>query len=142
LDPALLPPLFIAWRPSAGTASGAVHTGVRARFERGDPGIVGAMRTLTRLAHEARGALLAGDHAAFADALDAGYDVRASTYDLDPRHTAMIEHARALGLSATYTGSGGAIVGIASDPDAVRGLQSALQADGVRLEPALVDRGG
>jgi glucuronokinase len=136
----LLPPLFIAWRPDAGTSSGSAHADVRDRFERGDARIVGAMGTLAQLAHDARAALFAKDHDGFAAALDAGYDVRASIFDLDPRHTAMIERARALGLSATYTGSGGAIVGIASDPDAVHSLQRELAGDGVRVQPALVGR--
>lgn len=61
-------------------------------------------------AHDARDALLAHDHDAFAQAVTAGYDVRARTFDVDPRHTAMIDAARALGLPATCTGSGGAIV--------------------------------
>ena len=138
LDPRLLPPLFVAWRPEAGGASGAAHATVRRRFHAGEPQVVAAMRTLARLAHEARAALVAADTAAFAAALDAGYDVRASIFELDPRHAAMVEAARAHGLSATYTGSGGAIAGIAADPDAVEALRRALEADGVVVQPALV----
>ncbi|MDQ3675222.1 MAG: GHMP kinase [Actinomycetota bacterium] len=138
----LLPPLFLAWRPDAGTSSGAAHADVRTRFAQGERRIVNAMSTLARLAHEARSALLTGDRDAFAAALDAGYDVRASIYELDPHHAVMVDKARALGLSATYTGSGGAIVGIASDADALRALERELSAVGVRVEPALVGRGG
>ena len=138
LDPTLLPPLFVAWHPTAGGASGAAHAGVRARFEAGEPRVVAAMETLARLAHEARAALQAPDHTAFAATLDAGYDVRASVFDLDPRHAAMIATARELGLSATYTGSGGAIAGIAADPERTDALRARLHADGVRIEAALV----
>jgi glucuronokinase len=138
LDEALLPPLFVAWLPGAGGASGRAHRAVRARFERGEPDVIGAMATLARLAHEARAALLVADHAAFAGALDAGYDVRAAIFELDLRHTSLIERARALGLSATYTGSGGAIVGIASDADAVAALARASHDTGVRVVEALV----
>jgi len=141
LPSGLLPELFLAWRPGAGTASGATHAAVRERYAGGERRIVAAMSTLARLAHEARAALLAGDHAAFAAALDAGYDVRASIYELDPRHRAMVDRARGLGLSATYTGSGGAIVGVASDPDAVAALERELSADGVSVAPALVGSG-
>ena len=137
----LLPELFVAWHPAAGAASGDAHAGVRERFARGERRIMRAMATLTRLAHEARAALLAGDHAGFAAALDAGFDVRASVYDLDPRHSALVGHARRLGLSATYTGSGGAIVGIAADPEAMAALERALGADGVSVAPALVGGG-
>ena len=46
---------------------------------------------------------------AFAATLRAGSEVRAALFDLDPRHTALVEAAGALGLPATYTGSGGAV---------------------------------
>jgi len=141
LSSALLPELFLAWHPSAGSASGAAHAGVRERFARGERRVVRAMTTLAVLAHEARAALLAGDHAGFAATLDAGYDVRGSIYELDPRHSAMVQHARLLGLSATYTGSGGAIIGVASDPDAVVRLGRELSAEGVSVAPALVGGG-
>src|SRR5919204_555965 len=37
LDPALLPPLFVAWHPDAAAPSGVAHAELRARHERGDP---------------------------------------------------------------------------------------------------------
>ena len=78
-----------------------------------------------------------GDHDAFAAALDAGYDVRASIFELDPRHAAIVERgARARRCRATYTGSGGAVVGIARDPAAVAALAARLEPEGIRLEPA------
>ena len=133
LDATLLPPLFIAHRPSAGGSSSDVHASVRERFAAGDRAVVAAMATLARLAHEARAALTHNDQAAFAAALDAGYDVRASIFTLDPRHTAMVDAARELGISATYTGSGGAIAGIADDPDRVDELRRRLEPDGVTI---------
>ena len=134
LPATLLPPLYLAWLPGAGSSSGAAHAAVRARFQRGERSVTAAMATLARIAGDARAALLAGDRAAFATALDAGYDVRASIFDLDPRHVALVGRARDHGLSATYTGSGGAIVGVASDADAV----NALKGDGVHAVAAVI----
>jgi glucuronokinase len=133
LDPALLPPLFVACLPAAGSASGRAHATVRARFDRGEPQVVDAMATLAGLAHDARDALERHDHDGFAAALDAGYDIRASIFELNLRHTALVEQARAHGLSATYTGSGGAIVGIASDAEAVAELARRLQPAGAQV---------
>jgi glucuronokinase len=138
LDPELLPPLFVAWRPDAGTPSGVAHADVRARFDSGERKVRDAMAGLARLAHEARAALLAADHASFTAALVAGYYARASIYDLDPRHVSMVAAARHVGLSATYTGSGGAIVGVVSDPEALPQLEDDLATDGVRVERALI----
>jgi glucuronokinase len=135
LDAKLLPPLFVAWDETSGGSSGTAHAGVRARFEQGDRTVTSAMSTLARIAHDARAALLAQDHDAFAQALSAGYDVRARIFDLDPRHTAMIAAACELGLPATYTGSGGAIVGIAHDAEAIAALQRSAR---VQVRKALV----
>jgi len=141
LDAALLPALFVAWLPGAGASSGDAHAAVRARFERGEPRTVAAMATLARLAHEACGALMRGDRAAFADALDAGYEVRAGIFELDERHTALIACTRRLGVSATYTGSGGAIAGIVPGDDEAPALARALDAAGARVAAAFVGSG-
>ena len=137
LDAGLLPELFVAWRPGAAGSSALAHAAVRERYARGDAVVHAAMSALAALAHEACAALVRGDHAAFAEALDAGLDVRARIFELDPRHLAMVQAARALGLPATYTGSGGAIVGIASDRAAVAELTRRLEADGVVVVEAL-----
>ena len=43
LDPALLPPLFVAWDRAPGTSSTVVHDDVRSRFDRGDPEVTTAI---------------------------------------------------------------------------------------------------
>src|SRR4051794_29220344 len=62
LDPALLPPLYVAWHPEAASPSGAIHAELRAREREVRP----VMDELAALAARARDALLAGDAAAFA----------------------------------------------------------------------------
>jgi glucuronokinase len=109
LDPALLPPLYLAWRIDAAETSHAVHGGLRERAT--EPGVRRAMALLAEHARAARDALLAGDHASFAAALDGSFDERDALLDLDPRHVAMVRAARGAGASANYAGSGGAIVG-------------------------------
>jgi len=109
LDPALLPPLFLAWRTDAAESSHAVHGGLRERAD--ERRVRDAMRRLAGHARAARDALVAGDHSAFAAALDGSYDERAALIELDPRHVAMVDAARGVGASANYAGSGGAIVG-------------------------------
>ena len=138
LDPDLLPELFVAFRPDAATASGAVHGDLRARFEAGETAVHAAMAELAELAWGARAALLGGDHAGFARCLDATFDVRRRLVPLDPRHVALIDRARAAGAAANYTGSGGAIVGLwGPRPAAVR---TALEAVGARCFTATISR--
>jgi glucuronokinase len=111
LDPALLPPLFVAWRRDAATHSGDYHAELRRRHAKGDAAVHGCMKRLAQLASDGRDALLEGDHAGFARCLDGSFDERAAMGPLVPEHVAMIELARSLGASANYAGSGGAIVG-------------------------------
>lgn len=109
LDPELLPPLYLAWRTDAAEASHAVHGGLRRRAH--EPEVRAAMARLADHARAAATALRAHDHGAFAAAVNASYDERRAVLDLDPRHVAMVDAARAAGASANYAGSGGAIVG-------------------------------
>jgi glucuronokinase len=115
LDPALLPPLFVAWNAEAAGDSGVTHGELRARFEQGEPAVLAALADLAELARAARSALLARDASAFARCVDGSFDARRRMLTLDERHAAMIELARELGASANYTGSGGAIVGCCPD---------------------------
>jgi glucuronokinase len=117
LDPELLPLLAIAYRGESSAASGTVHTELRSRFAAGDPAVHAAMTALADAARRARDALQIGDRSAFAESVDATYDLRIKLMGdlLDPRHRAMIDTARAAGAAANYTGSGGAIVAVCRD---------------------------
>jgi galactokinase/mevalonate kinase-like predicted kinase len=115
LDAGLLPPLVVAWRGDTSADSGIVHGDLRSRFDAGEEVVRRTMTRLAQLAREARAALVAGDRAAFAASVDASFDARAQMMDLDDRHVAMIERARACGSSANYTGSGGAIAAVCRD---------------------------
>jgi glucuronokinase len=117
LDPALLPPLFVAWNVASAGHSGLPHSDLRARFARGDAVVLEAMTRLGELARGARSALLAGDGEAFAGCMDASFEARRRMLTLDDRHVAMIEVARRHGAGANYTGSGGAIVGACRDEE-------------------------
>jgi galactokinase/mevalonate kinase-like predicted kinase len=115
LDPALLPPLVVAWRTQTAEHSGRVHGDLRSRFERGEDGVRRGMAELADLARAARAALIAGDHETFSACVDGSFDVRAGMLALDPGHVEMIEAARRAGAAANYTGSGGAIVSVCRD---------------------------
>jgi glucuronokinase len=115
LDPALLPPLVVAWRGDAAEDSGVVHNDLRVRFARGEPAVRRAMSSLARCAREARAALRARDRATFARCVDASFDARRRMLALAPRHVEMVEIARERAASANYTGSGGAIVAVCND---------------------------
>jgi glucuronokinase len=136
LDPALLPPIVVAWLGYTAKDSGPVHEDLRARWEAGRDGIREAMVQLASLADDARVALLAGDHARFGQCVDQSFDLRASLMPLDPRHVAMIERARGAGAAANYCGSGGAIVAVCRDTDHAEVVADALRGIGCGVLPS------
>ena len=137
LDPALLPPLFVAYRSDASEPSAAVHSDIRARFERREPELIEAMGEVASLAERGRACLLAGDRRGLGELMAANVAARSRIVELDPRHARMIELAGTLGAPANYAGSGGAIVGIAPAGGVDR-LRTAFAAEGCDVvEPRL-----
>jgi glucuronokinase len=133
LDPALLPPLYLAYAADAAEPTEALHNPLRARYAHGDREVVEAMRQFAAIAEQARDALLAGDHVRFGGLMDANFDLRRRICALPKAHVQMIERARAVGASAKFAGSGGAIVGIYHDDAMFERLQREMTAIGCRV---------
>ena len=104
LDPALVPPLYVAYRSDLSAISGVYHSNLRARWEQGDGQIRDAMRTFAELAEAGRDCLLRRDYAEFSRLMDKNFDTRAQLTELDATNVAMVELARKFGVSAKYAG--------------------------------------
>lgn len=133
LDPALLPPLYIAYSPDVSEPTEVFHNDIRGRFQRGDPAVIRAMGKFAAVASQAREALLSGDHERLARVMDENFDTRRSIYQLPAGQIRMIEVARSMGASAKFAGSGGAIIGAYRDEAMFHRLQEALSAIGCRV---------
>jgi len=115
LDPALLPPVYVAYTRDRSEPTEVLHLPLRARYEAGDPAVLAAMQKFAQLAAEGRDALQTGNHTLLSRLINQNFDTRRAICDLTPAHVQMIEIARAAGASAKYCGSGGAIVGTYPD---------------------------
>jgi glucuronokinase len=111
MDPALLPPLYIAHHETLGEPTEVFHNSIRERFRKGDAQVVDAMRCFAQLAADGREALLGRDEERLAGLINMNFDTRRGIYRLPPWQVNMVETARACGASAKFAGSGGAIVG-------------------------------
>ncbi len=139
LDPALLPPLYLAHHETLGEPTEVFHSNIRERFNRGDADVVAAMRRFADLAAEGRRALLAREPARLAALVNANFDTRRSIYRLPQWQIDMIETARAAGASAKFAGSGGAIIGTCEGDEIFDRVRSALAAIGCRtIKPQIV----
>ncbi len=135
LDPALLPPLYIAYVEDP-TESGAIHSDVRRRWNEGDPEVVAAMHEFAGYAEAGREALLTRDHGTVARLMNANFALRRKIFGdavLGPDNLRMTGLAQRYGLPATTTGSGGAIIGLLGDEPQNASFADALAADGYRF---------
>jgi glucuronokinase len=126
LDPALLPPVYIAYHDALSEPTEVFHNDIRSRFDRGEPAVVEAMLRFADIAARGREALLAGDRAELDRLADLNFDTRRSIFSLAPWQIAQVETARACGASAKFAGSGGTIVGFYRDGAMLDALREAL----------------
>ncbi|WP_093826647.1 mevalonate kinase family protein [Spirosoma endophyticum] len=115
LDSRLLPKLYIAYNTDLGKQSGRVHNDVKARWLKGEPGVVETMNAIADVAREGREAMLRQDTNALNELVNRNFDLRSQIYTISDRNRSLIETARACGASASFTGSGGSIIGLYRD---------------------------
>jgi glucuronokinase len=133
MDPAVLPPLYIAFSTEAGEPTEVSHTPLRARYEQGESAVLAAMDRFAQLASETRQALLSGQTAELGRWMDENFDLRRSIVPIHPTHLRMIESARSVGASAKFAGSGGAIIGVCPDDATYAELKKRLEAIGCQI---------
>ncbi len=130
LDPALLPPLYIAYAPAVSEPTEIFHNEIRARFNAREPKILSAMEKFAALAEDARTALLAHDTTRLAQLINENFDTRRSIYQLPAAQIQIVECARSVGASAKFAGSGGAVIGTYRDEAMLEALRQALASIG------------
>lgn len=133
LDPALLPPAFVAYRDDLSEGTEVYHSDLRARWNRGDRDVVDAMRYWADLTAQFKEALLGHDFAKMNALINANFDKRASLYDVGDGNRDMISTARSAGASAQFAGSGGAIVGLYEDDAMFARLEKAFAPKGIKV---------
>lgn len=134
LDPASLPPLYVAWHPDLAEGSEVTHDDLRRRFEAGDPEVTGTMERLAALAEEGRRLLEAGRGHELGPLMDRNFDLRARVCDVGEGNRALVETGRRLGAHPKFAGSGGAVVAAHDgDPDRLDRLRTAYRKMGAKL---------
>jgi len=112
LDPALLPPLYIAYHNALSEPTETFHNDIRGRYDCGEALVVNAMQHFAKLTAQGREALLSGDADKLSALINENFDTRRRIYKLPDWQVNMVETARRCGASAKFAGSGGAIIGI------------------------------
>jgi glucuronokinase len=115
LDPALLPPIYIAYHHTLSEPTETFHNDIRGRYACGEPAVVKAMQHFAELAVRGRAAMLNRDTEQLSALIDENFDTRRSIYNLPDWQIKMVETARRCGASAKFAGSGGAVIGVYRD---------------------------
>lgn len=129
----LLPPVYVAYRTDLSEGTEVFHNNIRERWNRGEPEVVEAMKHWAALTDQVREHLLKGEKDRIGPLLDAGFDQRRSIYRISEGNLRMVDTARSCGASATFTGSGGAIVGTYVDEAMYGRLEDAFRHIGCRI---------
>ncbi|XP_048588400.1 glucuronokinase 1 isoform X2 [Nematostella vectensis] len=132
LDVRSSPPLWLAYYTDP-SDSGKIHSNVRERWNQGDPEVTKAMLRFMELTDQARDALLEKDYERLASLMNENFDVRRSIFGdqaIGKTNLRMIELARQHGSAAKFPGSGGAVIGLCQNPERLKELKQAFQAEG------------
>jgi glucuronokinase len=115
IDPALLPPIYIAYHNALSEPTETFHNDIRGRYECGEPQVVKAMQHFAQLAVWGREALVNRNADRLSTLINENFDTRRKIYKLPAWQIKMVETARQCGASAKFAGSGGAIIGVYRD---------------------------
>lgn len=143
LDPELLPKLYVAYREDLSEPTEVFHNNIRERFQRGEREVVDAMKYWAELAVKVKYCLLNGQAEKIGGLMNANFDQRCKIYRISDENIQMVETARSVGASATFTGSGGAIVGIYEDEKMFDQLKEKLHKLKIKvIKPKIVSNTG
>lgn len=134
IDPAKLPPLFVAYHDHLAEGTEITHNDLRARYNRGDKDVLAGIERWACLAQEARDLIVAGRGAQIAPLMNENFDLRARLIKITPGNHQMVRVGRELGAAVKFAGSGGAVIGCYDgDPRTLERLENAYRQMGAKL---------
>ena len=131
-DKAMLPNLYLAYRTNLSEGSEVTHNDLAARYKKGDADVLRAIEQWRQLADAVWHKLKHGDKD-IAALINQNFDIRNNTIVISQGNKQLVETARAVGASAKFTGSGGAIIGTYTNEDMFQQLSTAMHSIGAEV---------
>lgn len=122
LDPNLLPKFYMAYKTDLSKVSGAVFNNLKERYNNGDKAVHQTIDELADVAEQGKDAILKRDYQTLNYLIDHNFDLRCKIMNISDSNMEFIRVARASGVSAKFSGSGGAIIGMYPDDETLRKL--------------------
>lgn len=134
LDPALMPPVFVAYHDTLAEGTEVTHSDLRARYNRGELPVLDGIRHWATLAQQARDLIVAGRGREIGPLIDENYDLRARLLKISDGNRRLVQTGRSHGAAVNFAGSGGAVIGVYDgDPDRLDALRAAYERVGATL---------
>ena len=125
--------IYIAYLTDLSEGSEIVHNDFRERYNFGKEEVNNAIRQWSELTVEGKDHLQSGNIEKLNTLINRNFDIRRSVMNISRKNNEMVELARSVGVSAKFTGSGGAIIGLYRDEKMYAILQSTLQARNITV---------
>jgi len=133
LDTTLLPKLYMAYKTDLSKVSGPVFNNLKERFNNGDKLVHQTIRELADVATEGKQALINRDYKTLNQLIDHNFDLRCKIMNISESNMELVQIARASGVSAKFSGSGGAIIGMYPDDETLSKLMVNLKKINARI---------
>ena len=133
IDPALLPKLYIAYKTDLGKVSGKVLNEIRSKYDKGDEHVISTLNNIASLAEQGVEAIQNRDYTLLHELINQNFDNRCKIMSISDSNMLLVNTARGCGASASFTGSGGAIIGTYHDDEMLNRLVYSLKKQNARV---------
>ena len=117
-----LPQFYIAYKTNLSKVSGKVLNDIKTKYQQGDALVINTLKEIASLADKGKVAIEKGDVATLGQLINENFNTRRKIMTITDSNNELVETARACGASASFTGSGGAIIGIYKDNEMLQKL--------------------
>ncbi len=122
-----LPQFYIAYKTNLSKVSGKVLNDIKTKYQQGDALVINTLKEIASLADKGKVAIEKGDNETLGKLINENFNNRRKIMTITDSNNELVETARACGASASFTGSGGAIIGIYKDNEMLQKLVYSLR---------------
>jgi len=134
LDPAALPPLYVAYHDNLAEGTEVTHNDLRSRWNRGDKEVHAGMKQFAGFAQEARDLIAAGRGREIGPLMDANFNLRSKLCHISDGNRRLVQIGRDHGAHVKFAGSGGAVIGLYDgDPQRLEKMRVLYKAMGAEI---------
>ena len=133
IDPHLLPNLYIAYKVINSESSEIVHGDLRQSYASGDPVVVKGINRLSHITDQFYQNMTTKNTEVCHNLINENFYIRKKIMHISDSNKNLIETARASDVSAKFTGSGGAIIGMYDSKAALNKLKKNMALIGAEV---------